>query len=102
LLTDVDQQNTYLVTLEFLESWDSFEWLISINQYSASSKWIGSRKVADDGSMRDQSLTVPQMQLVSRRLKDKAVGSINAQVESYLVRRAWAGRCNAASKARLY
>ena len=25
LLKDVDQQNTYLVTLEFLASWDSFE-----------------------------------------------------------------------------
>jgi hypothetical protein len=34
-------------------------WLKSIDQLSADPKWIGSREIADDGSVRDQSLTVP-------------------------------------------
>jgi hypothetical protein len=40
----------------------------SVDELSASPKWIGSREIADDGSVGDQSLTVPPVQLVSWRL----------------------------------
>ena len=61
-------------------------WLV--DEDTTLAKAIGPGIVADGAGMADQSAITPPMQLVARRLHHKTIGTVGAQVECDLVRRA--------------